>query len=146
VPLDNASFRVGCRAVQQNGYTQPTDDISARRHRLIAGIRLTLTRQPRHPVPPMAFASPVGTSGHAEQPLMPPKGQMQIAHEMNRRIRTAHGLGDTPPLLRHPCEMSHGRLLTKAVQRQSDCQSCGSGSAPAVARSRRVTRQQHLLR
>jgi len=62
---------------------------------------------------------------------------------MNRRIRTVHGLDDTPSLGAAFLRMPRDRLLAKALQRQSGCRSCGSGSAPAVARSGRVTRRQH---
>lgn len=61
---------------------------------------------------------------------------------MNRRIRTAHGLGDAPSLVAPLLRMTRDRLLAKALQRQSGSRSCGSGSAPAVARSGRITRRQ----
>jgi len=91
----------------------------------------------------MAFAMPLGDRDVGRpQPNL--RGDRRNRPEMNHGISAVHGLGDAPPLDAPFSRMSHGRLLAKALQRQSGSRSCGSGSAPAVARSGRVTRRQRL--
>jgi hypothetical protein len=99
------------------------------------------SRRPRCLPPPMAFAMPLGRQTRWAITASASWEARAIAPEMNRRIRAAHGFGDTPPFDAPSSRMSPGGLLAKAVQRQSGCQSCGSGSAPEVAWSRRATRQ-----
>jgi hypothetical protein len=116
---------------------------SPKRRRLDRKHPLDASRQPRFPSPPMAFAMPLGDRDAGRSlPRLRRGGRNRP--EMNRRIRTAHGLGDALPFDAPFSRMSHGRLLAKALQRQSGRRSCGSGSAPAVARSGRVTRRQRL--
>lgn len=141
---DNAALRAGWRAVRQNGRTQPAATVSEEASPWIASIRKNATRQPRRLSPPMAFAMPLGAR-NAGRPQPDLRRDRRNRPETNRGISAVHGLGDAPPLDAPSFwDVATAGSLRRPSSASPAAGPIGSGPAPAVARSGRVTRRQRL--